>query len=71
MWVSEALQLRKEDVRADSKHHVFDFNPEAGSIKSGAYRLVPVHQHLIDFGLLRFLENSGDSGVFPDFPTAS
>lgn len=62
--ISEALQLRKEDVRVDSDHHVFDFNPDAGSIKSGAYRLVPVHQHLIDLGLLRFVENSDDGPLF-------
>jgi integrase len=62
--IAEALQLRKEDIRKDSKHRVFDFNPAAGSIKSGSYRLVPVHQHLIDLGLLRFLEDSDDGPLF-------
>jgi integrase len=62
--ISEALQLRKEDVRKDSSHRVFDFNPAAGSIKSGAYRLVPVHQHLIDLGLLRFVEDADDGPLF-------
>lgn len=62
--IAEALQLRKEDVRKDSEHHVFDFNPEAGSIKSGSYRLVPVHQHLVDLGLLRFVEESDEGPLF-------
>ncbi|MCA1397472.1 hypothetical protein [Bradyrhizobium sp. BRP56] len=62
--IAEALQLRKEDVRKDSKHHVFDFNPAAGSIKSGSYRIVPVHQHLIDLGLLRFVEDSDEGPLF-------
>ncbi|MBR1325740.1 hypothetical protein [Bradyrhizobium ottawaense] len=62
--IAEALQLRKEDVREDSEHHVFDFNPEAGSIKSGSYRLVPVHQHLVDLGLLRFVEDSDEGPLF-------
>jgi integrase len=62
--ISEALQLRKEDVRKDPNHRVFDFNPAAGSIKSGAYRLVPVHQHLIDLGLLRFVEDADDGPLF-------
>jgi integrase len=62
--IAEALQLRKEDVREEFGHRVFDFNPAAGSIKSGAYRLVPVHQHLIDLGLLHFVEGSDDGPLF-------
>ncbi|MFK4561880.1 integrase [Bradyrhizobium ottawaense] len=62
--IVEALQLRKEDIREDSNHRVFDFNPAAGSIKSGLYRLVPVHQHLIDLGFLRFVEDSDDGPLF-------
>lgn len=62
--IAEVLQLRKEDVRKDSQHRVFDFNPAAGSIKSGLYRLVPVHQHLIDLGLLRFVEDSDEGPLF-------
>src|SRR4051794_1407643 len=58
--IAEGLQLRREDVRKESGHHVFDLNPPAGSIKSGMYGLVPVHQHLIDLGLLRFVEGSDD-----------
>ncbi|MGY3369905.1 integrase [Bradyrhizobium sp. GM2.4] len=62
--IAEALQLRKEDVRKESKHHIFDFNPAAGSIKSKAYRLVPVHRHLIDLGFLDFVNESGDGPLF-------
>lgn len=62
--IAEALQLRKEDVRKESGHYIFDLNPLAGSIKSGTYRLVPVHRHLIDLGLLRFVEASNDGPLF-------
>ncbi|WP_461324047.1 hypothetical protein [Bradyrhizobium diazoefficiens] len=62
--IAEALQLRQADVREESKHRVFDFNPEAGSIKSGAFRLVPVHQHLIDLGFLNFVDKSDDGPLF-------
>lgn len=62
--IAEALQLRKEDVREESGHHIFDLNPLAGSIKSGTYRLVPIHQHLIDLGLLRFVEGSDHGPLF-------
>lgn len=62
--IAEALQLRKEDVRIESGHHVFDLNPLAGSVKTGSYRLVPVHPHLIELGLLRFVADSGDGPLF-------
>jgi integrase len=56
--------IRKEDVRTESGHPVFDLNPLAGSIKTGTYRLVPVHPHLIELGLLRFVADSGDGPLF-------
>ncbi|WP_461356517.1 hypothetical protein [Bradyrhizobium sp. USDA 4454] len=62
--IGEALQLRKEDVRRESGRHIFDFNPAAGSIKSGLFRLVPVHQHLIDMGFLKFVGTSSDGPLF-------
>lgn len=62
--ISEALQLRREDVRLESGQYVFDFNPAAGTIKSGQYRLVPVHQHLIELGLVRLVENAQDGPLF-------
>lgn len=62
--IAEALQLRREDVRKESGHYIFDLNPLAGSIKSGTYRLVPVHQHLLDLGLLGFVEDADDGPLF-------
>lgn len=62
--IAEALQLRRKDVREESGHYIFDLNPLAGSIKSGTYRLVPVHQHLIDLGLLGLVEDADDGPLF-------
>lgn len=62
--IAEALQLRKEDIRRESGHHIFDLNPLAGSIKSGNYRLVPVHEHLVELGFLNFVEGSNDGALF-------
>lgn len=62
--IAEALQLRKEDIRKELKHHIFDFNPAAGSIKSKSYRLVPVHHHLIELGFLDFVNQSADGPLF-------
>ncbi|WP_456736413.1 MULTISPECIES: tyrosine-type recombinase/integrase [unclassified Bradyrhizobium] len=62
--IAEVLQLRREDIRNDSGHHVFDLNPLAGSIKTGTYRLVPIHPHLIQLGVLRFAAESHDGPLF-------
>lgn len=62
--ISEVLQLRKEDVRKDQKTYIFDLNPLAGSIKSGTYRLVPIHRHLIELGFLDFVEASCPGPLF-------
>ncbi|MHC6154798.1 tyrosine-type recombinase/integrase [Bradyrhizobium elkanii] len=62
--IAEALQLRKEDIRKESGHYVLDLNPLAGSIKSGTYRLVPVHRHLIELGFLTFVNHSGSGPLF-------
>lgn len=62
--IAEALQLRKEDVREDTGRHIFDLNPLAGSIKTGTFRLVPIHPHLIELGFLRFVDESHDGPLF-------
>lgn len=62
--IAEALQLRKEDVREDTGKHIFDLNPLAGSIKTGTFRLVPIHPHLIELGLLHFVEESSEGPLF-------
>ena len=64
--INEALQLRKEDVRENSLRHIFDLNPLAGGIKTGIFRLVPIHQHLIELGLLEFVEESDDGPLFAE-----
>ncbi|ABE61182.1 phage integrase [Nitrobacter hamburgensis X14] len=62
--IAEALQLRKADVFEESGYSVMRFTPEAGSIKTGIYRLVPIHSHLIDLGFLIFVDESSDGPLF-------
>jgi integrase len=62
--IAEALQLRKADIYKEGGHHALRFTPEAGSIKSGVFRVVPIHQHLIDFGFLKFVKDSEDGPLF-------
>ena len=48
----EMTQLRKIDVIERQRIHAIRITPEAGTVKSGEAREVPLHQHLIDQGFL-------------------
>lgn len=50
--VGEVLQLRKQDVRRQDDHWVILITPEAGTVKGGRERLVPLHPHLVDLGFV-------------------
>lgn len=62
--IAEALQLRKSDIHKEGQHNALRFTPEAGSIKSGVFRVVPVHQHLVALGFIDFVKDSGDGPLF-------
>lgn len=62
--VGELCQLRVEDVRRDSGIHYIRITPEAGTVKSGLYRDVPLHDHLIEEGFLDFVKKSGSGPLF-------
>lgn len=49
--VGELAQLRKVDLFKHGGVTCIRITPEAGSVKSSAYRLVPVHPHLLDMGI--------------------
>src|SRR5262249_48613216 len=38
--------------------------PEAGTIKTGAIRVVPIHEHLIAQGFIDFVKSQGDRPLF-------
>jgi len=59
----ELVQLRKEDVKldSDSGRHYLLITDEAGSVKNeNAKRQVPIHNVLIDMGLLEFVDSASD-----------
>lgn len=62
--VAEMTQLRKEDVRTSGGIAFMRLTPDSGSIKSGLYRDVPLHQHLLDRGFLEFVARSDDGPIF-------
>lgn len=64
--VNELTQLRAEDVTQIEGHWTVKITPEAGGVKSGAFRLVPLHQHLIEQGFLAVVEQQKSGPLFYD-----
>lgn len=62
--IAEMTQLRKEDVQERNGIHYLRITPEAGSVKSGKHRDVPLHPHLIEMGFLEFVASCADGPLF-------
>lgn len=62
--VSEMTQLRKEDVRQDGDRWVIRITPDAGSVKTGVYRDVPLHQQVIIMGFADFVKAAKTGPLF-------
>lgn len=62
--VSEAAQLRKQDIWQDGDLWVMRLTADAGSLKSGDYRDVPLHAQIIELGFLDFLKGRADAPLF-------
>lgn len=72
MWVcaysgarsGEIAQLRGIDVIQRGDFYAMKLTPEAGSIKTGNARTVPLHEHLIAQGFIEFVRAQGDGPLF-------
>ncbi len=64
--VGEIAQIRKCDIIEIEGIWAIRITPEAGSTKSGIARLVPLHPHLIEQGILTMFDRVGDGPVFYD-----
>jgi integrase len=62
--VGEMAQLRKQDLRQDNGLWIIRITPEAGTVKDGDYRDVPLHPHLIDQGFPEFVSKAADGFLF-------
>lgn len=62
--VGEICQLRKEDIFEQSGRWVLRITPEAGSVKTGQSRLVPIHSQLIHQGFLEVVRKAGPGHLF-------
>jgi integrase len=63
----EACQLRAEDIQRHPKGFwVINITPEAGTVKGGAARVVPLHEHLVEQGFVAFAQSKGNGPLFFD-----
>ncbi|MER9800092.1 tyrosine-type recombinase/integrase [Mesorhizobium sp. M0142] len=62
--IAEITQLRKQDFRYEKEVPVVRIAPDAGSVKAGNYRDVPLHQQLIDLGFMDFVNGAADGPLF-------
>ena len=64
--ISEMTQIRSQDVRLERGIHYLRITPEAGSVKTGVYRDVPLHPQLIELGFLEFVASAPAGALFYD-----
>jgi len=62
--VSEMSQLRKEDVRKEDDRYIIRISPDAGTVKSGGYRDVPIHRQIIKEGFIEFVNAAKPGPLF-------
>jgi integrase len=60
----EITQLRGIDVMERDGIHALRLTPDAGTIKTGATRMVPIHEHLLAQGFIEFVRSRGDGPLF-------
>jgi integrase len=62
--VGEILQLSKGNVLFEGGIPFIRLTPEDGTIKTGKFRDVPIHEHLIALGFLQFVEGAPEGKLF-------
>jgi integrase len=62
--VTEIAQLRTSDLVVEHGVHCLRITPDAGSVKTGNYRLAPIHPQLLEQGLLDMVRSLPDGPIF-------
>ncbi len=62
--VSEITQLRKEDVRKVDGTWIIRISPDAGTVKSGGYRDVPLHRQITEQEFVEFVDAADPGPLF-------
>jgi len=60
----EITQLRGSDIAHRGSFHVMKLTPEAGTVKTGQVRVVPLHTHIIAQGFLEAVKQVGKGALF-------
>ncbi len=60
----EITQLRGSDIEARDGMYVMKLTPEAGTVKSGKIRVVPLHEHIIAQGFIEMVNQIGKGALF-------
>ncbi|TIV66835.1 MAG: integrase [Mesorhizobium sp.] len=69
--ITEITQLRKQDFRMEGDIHIMRITPDAGTVKAGGYRDVPLHSQVVDLGFMRFVEGAPYGPLFYPVPKES
>ncbi len=62
--VSEITQLRKEDIRQENGQWIARITPDAGTVKAGDYRDVPLHRQIVEEGFCNFVDTCSPGPLF-------
>ena len=62
--VTEMTQLRKRDFRREGEMIVMRIAPDAGGVKAGNYRDVPLHSQIVEMGFMGFVDAAVDGPLF-------
>jgi integrase len=65
----EITQLRGVDVIEQNGEPAIRITPDAGTVKTGKARTVPLHEHLVAQGFLDFVQATGRGPLFYNEPT--
>src|ERR1700730_3302164 len=60
----EITQLRGSDIEARDGMYVMRLTPEAGTVKTGNIRVVPLHEHIIGQGFIEMVKRIGNGALF-------
>ena len=62
--ITEVMQLRTDDLIEDHGVLCLRITPEAGSVKTAAYRMVPIHPQLLEMGLAKMIRALPSGPIF-------
>ncbi|MCF7699875.1 hypothetical protein [Loktanella sp. M215] len=62
--VVELTQLRKLDISLEGEIYSMRITPDAGTVKSGGYRDVPIHPALVEAGFIAFVSAAQSGPLF-------